>query len=35
MGCERFAEETGQKKLTHFYSVDKWGKVADPANKTK
>jgi hypothetical protein len=23
MGCERFAEETGQK-LTHFYSVDKW-----------
>ena len=31
---ERFAEETGQK-LTHFYAVDKWGKDADPANKTK
>jgi hypothetical protein len=34
MGCERFAKETGQK-LTHFYSVDKWGKDADPANKIK
>src|ERR1700720_4415792 len=31
---ERFANETGQK-LTHFYSVDKWGKERDPATKKK
>jgi hypothetical protein len=34
LGCERFAQETGQK-LTHFYSVDKWGQVPDPALKKK
>jgi hypothetical protein len=34
LGSERFAEETGQK-LTHFYSVDKWGKDSDPATKKK
>ena len=32
LGCARFAEETGQK-LTHFYSIDKWGKEADHATK--
>jgi hypothetical protein len=34
LGCQRFADETGQK-LTNFYSVDKWGKEADPATKKK
>ena len=34
LGCERFAEDTGQK-LTKFYSIDKWGKEVDPASKTK
>jgi hypothetical protein len=34
LGCERFADDTNQK-LTHFYSMDKWGKESDPANKTK
>lgn len=34
LGCERFAAETGQK-LTNFYSIDKWGKEADPATKRK
>ncbi len=33
LGCQRFADETGQK-LTHFYSIDKWGKEKDPATKT-
>ncbi|KDR64842.1 hypothetical protein GALMADRAFT_82610, partial [Galerina marginata CBS 339.88] len=34
LGCQRFADETGQK-LTHFYSIDKWGKEKDPASKSK
>ena len=34
LGCERFAQDTGQK-LTNFYSTDKWGKEVDPASKTK
>ncbi len=34
LGCERFALETGQQ-LTHFYSIDKWGKETDPASKNK
>src|SRR4051794_33755360 len=34
LGCQRFAEETGQK-LTNFYSIDKWGKEEDPAYKKK
>ncbi len=34
LGCERFAAETGQK-LTNFYSIDKWGKGADPADKKR
>src|ERR1700759_2183801 len=34
LGCERFAQDTGQK-LTNFYSIDKWGKDVDPASKTK
>ena len=34
LGCQRFADETGQK-LTHFYSIDKWGKEKDPATKTQ
>src|SRR5436190_15705938 len=32
LGCDRFAIETGQK-LTNFYSIDKWSKGADPADK--
>ena len=31
MGCERFAEDTGQE-LTDFYSIDKRGKGIDPAS---
>jgi len=34
LGCQRFAEETGQR-LTNFYSIDKWGKETDPANRGK
>jgi hypothetical protein len=34
LGCERFAQDTGQK-LTSFYSVDKWGKEVDLGSKTK
>jgi hypothetical protein len=34
LGCQKFADETGQK-LTHFYSVDKWGKEKDSATKTQ
>ncbi|KDR67899.1 hypothetical protein GALMADRAFT_79067 [Galerina marginata CBS 339.88] len=34
LGSQRFADETGQK-LTHFYSIDKWGKEKDPASKSK
>ena len=34
MGCQRFAEETGQK-LTDFYSIDQWGKDKDPSSRTK
>ncbi|KDR80493.1 hypothetical protein GALMADRAFT_18784, partial [Galerina marginata CBS 339.88] len=34
LGCQRFADETGQK-LTHFYSIDRWGKEKDPASKSK
>ncbi len=34
LGCQRFAQETGQK-LTNFYSIDKWGKEEDPAYKKK
>ena len=34
LGCEQFAKDTGQK-LTNFYSIDKWGKEVDPANKAK
>ena len=34
MGCERFADDTGQK-LTDFYSIDKRGKGIDPANGDK
>ncbi len=34
LGCQRFADETGQK-LTNFYSVDKWGKGEDPADGKK
>ena len=34
LGCERFANDTGQN-LTKFYSIDKWGKEVDPASKTK
>jgi len=34
LGCERFAEDTGQT-LTGFYSIDKWGKEVDPATKVK
>jgi hypothetical protein len=34
LGCERFAQDTG-KKLTNFYSIDKWGKEVDPSSKTK
>src|SRR4051794_29267126 len=32
--CERFADETGQQ-LTHFYSIDRWGKDEDPAHRVK
>ena len=34
MGCERFAEDTGQE-LTNFYSIDKRGKGIDPASGNK
>ena len=34
LGSERFAKDTGQK-LTNFFSVDKWGKEIDPADKLK
>src|SRR6266536_2419017 len=34
LGCQRFAQETGQK-LTNFYSIDKWGKEEDTAYKKK
>ena len=34
MGCERFAEDTGQE-LTDFYSIDKRGKDIDPASGDK
>ena len=34
LGCQKFADENGQK-LTHFYSVNKWGKEKDPATKTQ
>ena len=34
MGCERFAEDTGQE-LTDFYSIDKRGKGIDPASGDK
>ena len=34
LGCDRFAEETGQT-LTTFYSKDKWGKRRDPALRLK
>jgi hypothetical protein len=34
LGSERFANDTSQK-LTNFYSIDKWGKEVDPANKEK
>jgi Helitron helicase-like domain at N-terminus/PIF1-like helicase len=34
LGCERFAKETNQN-LTNFYSVDKWGKEKDLAEKNK
>lgn len=34
MGCERFAEDTGQE-LINFYSIDKRGKGIDPANRDK
>jgi len=34
LGCQRFAEDTGQK-LTNFYSIDKWGNLDDPVNSKK
>ena len=34
MGCEIFAEDTGQE-LTDFYSIDKRGKDIDPASGDK
>jgi hypothetical protein len=34
LGTERFAADTNQK-LTNFYSIDKWGKESDPADKSK
>jgi hypothetical protein len=34
LGSERFAKDTAQK-LTSFFSVDKWGKEVDPADKLK
>jgi hypothetical protein len=34
LGCERFAEDTGQK-LTNFYSIDKWGEQRDPAKRDR
>jgi PIF1 helicase. len=34
LGSERFAAETNQT-LTHFYSIDEWGKEIDPAAKKK
>ena len=34
LGSERFANDTSQK-LTNFYSIDKWGKEVDPADKDK
>ena len=34
LGSEQFAKDTGQK-LTNFFSVDKWGKEIDPADKLK
>ena len=34
LGSERFAKDTGQK-LTNFFSIDKWGKEVDPADKLK
>ena len=34
IGCERFAEDTGQE-LTDFYSIDKRGKGIDPASGSK
>jgi hypothetical protein len=34
LGTERFAADTNQK-LTNFYSIDKWGKESDPAEKAK
>jgi len=34
LGSERFANETGQK-LTHFYSVDRFGEEENPATEKK
>ena len=34
MGCERFASDTDQK-LTHFYSIDKWGRSSSSVSKKK
>ena len=34
LGSQRFAEDTSQK-LTNFFSIDKWGKEIDPADKQK
>ena len=34
LGSQRFAADTNQK-LTNFYSIDKWGKDVDPADKVK
>jgi len=33
LGCQRFADDTEQS-LTNFYSIDKWGKQKDPADKS-
>jgi hypothetical protein len=34
LDCQKFADKTSQN-LTHFYSVEKWGKEKDPATKTQ
>ena len=34
LGCQRFADETGQK-LTNFYSIDRWAQDSDQVNRRK
>src|ERR1700730_8670741 len=34
LGCQRFADETGQK-LTNFCSIDRWAQDSDQVNRRK